>query len=74
MLNYAPIDRVMAEVGTSGMISSINIIIQASHLARDTKTRFLSSIKAIIMTNPIAMKDDEIIRMSDGSVKKVIVK
>ena len=32
MLNYAPIDMIMAEVGTSGMMSSINIIIQASGL------------------------------------------
>lgn len=30
MLNYAPIDRIMAEVGANGMMSSINIIRQAS--------------------------------------------
>lgn len=40
MLNYAPIDRIMAEVGTSGMISSINIIRQASGL-RHQHTLFI---------------------------------
>lgn len=40
MLNYAPIDRVMAEVGASGMMASINIIIQASGL-RHQNTLFI---------------------------------
>lgn len=57
MLNYAPIDRIMAEVGTSGMISSINIIIQASGLKH--QGTLLISIKATIMTIPmLAMKDN----------------
>lgn len=40
MLNYAPIDRIMAEVDASGMMSSINIIRQASGL-RHQNTLFI---------------------------------